>query len=101
MTTNISEHGPENRPQEASEPQKKVEPEVEPDNKPTAEEPDYSAPEYWDEDTTPEGYTYYWNTVTRGTNAGRVVFNLLQPTRKTLYFETKQDMCSHFPPPCA
>ena len=26
----------------------------------------YDAPEYWDEDKSPEGYTYYWNTVTGG-----------------------------------
>ena len=32
----------------------------------SAETTDYSGPEYWDEDKSPEGYTYYWNTVTGG-----------------------------------
>lgn len=40
------------------------------EQKPTENVPiettDYSAPEYWDEDKSPEGYTYYWNTVTGG-----------------------------------
>ena len=31
-----------------------------------AQPTDYSAPEYWDENKSPEGYTYYWNTVTGG-----------------------------------
>lgn len=88
-----TEYGPTNRPvhqknaikEEVEEKKVEEKPEVtsvQLDSMKTQEqlehtEPDYNAPEYWDEDTTPEGYTYYWNTQTRGLICGKSAPNLL------------------------
>ena len=62
-------YGPENKEYEPKSIEKAdpipTEPIVNKDE--STESNDYSAPEYWDEDKSPEGYTYYWNTVTGGT----------------------------------
>lgn len=65
------EEGPANRPStqstdvRQSDEERKDNEEAEKPHEPP-EAVDYNAPEYWDEDKSPEGYTYYWNTVTGG-----------------------------------